>query len=331
MIGGGSLSHGSLYGSTFHVQTALSNAKCNNIAYSNSYLCPHQDLAYYESKPGFQLLHCITNDKDLIDGGESLLIDVMAAAHSFRSMAPVYFDTLTKCHATFVKQRRGACMTYTRPHIQLSYHHHHHHHHYNSSGNGTINDSERRQEPPPPAPPKGEIVAVHWAPPFEGPLTIAPAMLKSYFQAYAAFELMVDKSIDPMERSESAGIDLELAMALSKYAHEYTWEYRLRPGEMIVFNNTRMLHGRKEFRERYNTNTATNHNDNTDNTAGTGSSCTTSTDRKILTTARHLVGTYTNIDDSLNSYRVMLKKNQLRRMIPNVGNGTGGILPHCLT
>eukprot|EP00553_Chaetoceros_curvisetus_P006664 CAMPEP_0204621360 /NCGR_PEP_ID=MMETSP0717-20131115/7089_1 /ASSEMBLY_ACC=CAM_ASM_000666 /TAXON_ID=230516 /ORGANISM="Chaetoceros curvisetus" /LENGTH=87 /DNA_ID=CAMNT_0051635737 /DNA_START=258 /DNA_END=518 /DNA_ORIENTATION=+ len=82
-----------------------------------------------------------------IIGGESILIDCMAAAHTMRDLAPDLFETLVKCPATFVKQREGACMTYSKPHIVLQ-----------QSGHDDLNDMMR------------EIVAIHWAPPFEGPL-----------------------------------------------------------------------------------------------------------------------------------------------------------------
>jgi gamma-butyrobetaine dioxygenase len=284
MIGGGYLSHSSLYGATFHVKSSL-NAM--NVAYTSTRLCPHQDLAYYESKPGFQFLHCIESDKKCIQGGESLLIDVMAAAHEFRSLAPCYFNILTKCHATFVKERNGALMTYTRPHIQISSH-----------CIGGVKENHVVEE----------IVAVHWAPPFEGQLSIPHELLKSYFEAYAAFELMVDKLIEPRNRSLTSGIDLELALKLSKYANKYTWEYRLNKGEMIIFNNTRMLHARNEFntideKKILNSSTIDDYDVNT---------------KKI----RHLVGAYTNIDDTLNTYRVMMKQKLLSRILPNVGNGS---------
>jgi len=274
MVGGGSLSHASLYGSIFHVK---STPNAINIAYTSTELCPHQDLAYYESKPGLQLLHCVANDTSKIKGGESILIDAMAAAYEFRSLAPHYFETLTKCNATFVKQREGAFMVYSRPHIQVKCH-----------------ESDKEHT---------EIVAVHWAPPFEGPLRIPAELIQPYFEAYSAFELMVDKSINPQKRSIETGIDLSLALELSKYANDYTWEYRLNPGEMIVFNNTRMLHGRRAFEEMSNVSIeATDHQG---------------------VYSRHLIGAYTNIDDSLNAYRTILKSKDIFRVIPNVGNGTG--------
>ena len=294
LLGGGYLSHCSLYGKNFHVKSVPGAI---NIAYTSAYLCPHQDLPYYESKPGLQLLHCVALNKDIIQGGESLLIDAMAAAHEFRQLTPEYFKTLTTCNCTFVKQREGASIAYTRPIIQLA----------------TRHESSRQNE---------EIVAVHWAPPFEGPLTIDPELLIPYFEAYSAFELMVDKTIDPIQRSIDSGINRDLAIKLSKYANDYTWEYTLNPGEMIIFNNTRMLHGRNEFylvETQKKEDTTSNEND-----------CTSEENNGMnshLQEARHLVGAYTNIDDSLNCYRIMLQKKKMNTQVPNVGNGTGVVLP----
>ncbi len=284
-ICGGSLSHGSLYGDTFHV---ISVENANNVAFTSVSLDPHQDLAYYESKPGFQLLHCAARSSHC-RGGESILVDCMAAAHRFRQLAPDLFEILVKTPATFVKSRHGAKMSYTRPHIVL-----------NIDGYGTdLNDMNR------------EIVAVHWAPAFAGPLQIHPDRVEDYFRAHAAFELMLDNTKCPKACSEGHGIDLDLAMTLSKYGKDYTWEYLLKPGETVVFNNTRMLHGRRSFeivgRDK-DTNGDAGDNKNSD---------------------RHLIGAYTNIDDTLNNYRMLLERYEpfQKRTIPNVGNGTPSVLP----
>jgi gamma-butyrobetaine dioxygenase len=45
-----------------------------NVAYSNMALDVHIDLAYYESPPGLQLLHCMQFDADVI-GGNSIVLD----------------------------------------------------------------------------------------------------------------------------------------------------------------------------------------------------------------------------------------------------------------
>lgn len=251
------MSHGALYGDMFHVKS-LPDA--HNIAYTSVPLGPHQDLAYYESKPGLQLLQCLSNKG--VEGGESVLVDAMAAAQEFRRIAPEYFDTLTKCPATFVKQREGADMIYRRPHFVLD-------------------DAE-------------DIVSVNWSPPFEGPLSVSSGWVDKYYRAYAAFLRMLDNSL-PKDYGGDDDLHTKLYTKLREYAQKYTWERRLEPGEILVFNNLRMLHGRRGF-------------------TFTGESG-----------GRHLLGCYTNIDDTLNRYRVLRRKRSTGAPIRNVGNGTCGM------
>jgi gamma-butyrobetaine dioxygenase len=253
---GGWLSHGALYGDMFSVKSV---SDAHNIAYTSVPLGPHQDLAYYESKPGLQLLHCISNEG--IEGGESVLLDAMAAAEELRRISPEHFDTLTKCPATFVKQREGADMIYRRPHIVLD-------------------DS-------------ADIVSVNWSPPFEGPLSVSPQLVEAYYNAYRAFELMVDNSLPEEHYSDDS--DPELVQILRNYAQEYTWQRRLETGEILIFNNVRMLHGRRGF----------------EFSGDSG--------------GRHLLGCYTNIDDTLNRYRVLLRERSGGALVRNVGNGTCGM------
>jgi gamma-butyrobetaine dioxygenase len=263
-LAGGSLSHGALYGDVFHVQSI---PDAHNLAYTSVPLQPHQDLAYYESMPGLQLLHCLSNQ--VRRGGESILIDALAAAEEFRKLAPNYFDTLVTCPATFIKQREGADMVYRRPHIVL--------------------DDQQ-----------AVVVAVNWSPPFEGPLSIAPGHVEDYYRAYAAFSYMLDNSLD--KRNVYPGLDPTLVTKLCFYAEEHTWERRLQPGEMLIFNNRRLLHGRRGFE-------LLPHHDDEKDIVG-----------------RHLVGCYTNIDETLNQYRLLLRNRPDRgvRVVRNFGNGSIG-------
>eukprot|EP00580_Thalassiosira_gravida_P006501 CAMPEP_0201628760 /NCGR_PEP_ID=MMETSP0493-20130528/3630_1 /ASSEMBLY_ACC=CAM_ASM_000838 /TAXON_ID=420259 /ORGANISM="Thalassiosira gravida, Strain GMp14c1" /LENGTH=297 /DNA_ID=CAMNT_0048099603 /DNA_START=13 /DNA_END=906 /DNA_ORIENTATION=- len=129
-----------------------------------------------------------------------------------------------------------------------------------------------------------EINAVYWSPPQEGPVCLPPGQAERYHEAYADFERLLNGG---------EGDDDELC----RYAHEYTWERKLRPGEMLVFNNRRMLHGRRGF------------------SVVEGASFE---DRQ-----RHLVACFTDIDDTLNSYRVLLReKGAASTPILNIGNGT---------
>ena len=128
-----------------------------------------------------------------------------------------------------------------------------------------------------------EITAVFWSPPFEGPVSLHPSMVDKYYEAYADFEQLLNGGGETNEE-------------LSQFAHQFTWEKKLNPGDMLVFNNRRMVHGRRGF------------------SAAEGVSFEES--------QRHLVGCYTNIDDTLNSYRVLMRERGCAMPILNIGNGT---------
>jgi alpha-ketoglutarate-dependent taurine dioxygenase len=303
-LSGGRLSHGQLYGDVFHVcdktttksTMTLQNgthpsetqftllASDTNIAYTTLALCPHQDLAYYESIPGLQLLHCIENDSNTVQGGASTLIDVIAAATVLQQLAPDLFDVLLHCDATFIKQRDGADMIYRRPHIRCS-----------------LSDKQ--------------IISVRWSPPFEGPLLSIPQQLaEDYYVAYSAFERMIDNALPRLRTTNDHKIEnrllphisFELEHDLCDYANNNTWEYRMQRGDVLIFNNQRMLHGRRAYKLVPPTPPAP--------ARATGSA------------GRHLMGCYTNIDDTLCQYRLLRRQHyqNLYKLpyIPTVGNGS---------
>ena len=268
-LSGANLSHGSLYGDIFHVQ---SKVDAENIAYTNVALPPHQDLTYYESKPFLQLLHCVTNRSDNSDdgvssfesgnpdnptkigrivGGESTLIDSMAAAEELRRVAPNLFDVLCTTEATFLKERHDTDMVSPKPHIVVD-------------------------------PAYGQVVEVNWSPPFEGPLQIHPRVaVEDYIGAYQAIECMLDDHVAGNNSRISDGCNTtvlpeSLETLLREYAKEYTWEYALQKGDILVFNNQRMLHGRRSF----------------------GS---------FGDAERHLIGCYTDAMDTVSRYRQLLR------------------------
>ncbi|KAG7353366.1 taurine catabolism dioxygenase TauD/TfdA family protein [Nitzschia inconspicua] len=238
----GALSHGSLYGDIFHVQSKLD---AENIAYTSVGLPPHQDLTYYESKPFLQLLHCVSNGS--IVGGESVLIDVMAAAEELRHLAPDMFEVLCRTEATFLKERAGADMVSPKPHIRTD-------------------------------PSLGHVVEINWSPPFEGPLQVMPShSMEDYVRAYQALEIMLNDRWNEEDEGIESLLPKELETELKEYARRYTWEYPLQRGDVLVFNNQRMLHGRREFTP-----------------VGNGQ--------------RHLIGCYTDAMDTTSRYRQLLRE-----------------------
>ncbi|KAH8803231.1 hypothetical protein F5884DRAFT_756520 [Xylogone sp. PMI_703] len=71
-----------------------------------------------------------------------------------------------------------------------------------------------------------EIKYVNWSPPFQAPYPLTPAMQKSGFSEH------LEAIREFRSRIESP---------------ENLFEYRLQEGECVIFNNRRVLHGRREF------------------------------------------------------------------------------------
>lgn len=70
--------------------------------------------------------------------------------------------------------------------------------------------------------PDKEIVAVNWSPAFEGTLSVPEEDVEPYYEAYRTFSKLLDES--PLQKS-----------------------VKMQPGDLVCFNNRRVLHGRKAF------------------------------------------------------------------------------------
>lgn len=67
-----------------------------------------------------------------------------------------------------------------------------------------------------------KVIAIHYSPPFEGPLSIPFDLVERYYEAYRSF------------------------VSLSRL-QEVSISYRLEPGDIASFNNRRILHARGAF------------------------------------------------------------------------------------
>ncbi|RVU82835.1 DUF971 domain-containing protein [Leucothrix sargassi] len=76
------------FGVTFEVKSA---AKPINLAYTALALPLHTDLPNYETPPGYQFLHCLSNQGE---GGESLFVDGLRVLEELRNDEPAFFDLL---------------------------------------------------------------------------------------------------------------------------------------------------------------------------------------------------------------------------------------------
>ena len=115
----------------------------------------------------------------------------------------------------------------------------------------------------------GEVIGVFWSPPFEGNLEAPFEEHAGYYEAYNTFAKIIEDT---------------------NTTREYGYRFRLSEGEVVIFNNRRLLHGRESF------------------TLGGGH--------------RHLQGCYISIDDFLNKYHNMsLEHADDTTVEHSVGNG----------
>lgn len=209
-----------IYGTHWAVEAVSSPI---NAAYTSSYLAMHQDLVYLESPPGLQLLLCRAFDTS-VAGGESTFVDALDAGEQLRARDPDAFATLARVPGTFQKVHYAR----DRPVHMVT--------------QRTVFATSRAWQPDGAvaaaaesgggcaaanAAMLGPLTGVFWAPPFEGPLRVPHRDVAPYYRAYAAFAQLLAE----MERGARPGLI----------------QFRLAPGECVVFNNRRMLHGRRAF------------------------------------------------------------------------------------
>lgn len=97
---------------------------------------------------------------------------------------------------------------------------------------------------------KNELIAVNWSPPFEGPIKVNNKEMINYYHAYRKFKSAIDT-------------------AFNRYGHQF----KLNTGEIVIFNNRRLLHGRTKI------------------------------DKVQKKTDRWLQGCYISMDDFVNKFR----------------------------
>lgn len=142
---GTKLSHSNLYGPIFNV---YSKFEPNNVAYTDVGLELHQDLVYYDSGPGLQILECVKSG----EGGESTFSDLIGTAEE---MEEDDLKLLESTKLTFRKQREGVDLVFQRSVV------------------------ERTGE---------NVTSVNWSPQFEGiPYLNQSVDWEEYYEAYDRF------------------------------------------------------------------------------------------------------------------------------------------------
>ncbi|QRV85066.1 gamma-butyrobetaine dioxygenase [Ceratobasidium sp. AG-Ba] len=133
-----------------------------NIAYTNLNLDLHMDLLYMQHPPHIQLLHCI---KNRVEGGASVFVDAIKAAHDLWDLDRDSFDVLASISIPFHYENAGHHLHCSHPTIQLAPPH--------------LQPLDRRPSDPP------HIAHINYSPPFQAPLPVtAPPELYSALQKY---------------------------------------------------------------------------------------------------------------------------------------------------
>ncbi|KAF9877059.1 hypothetical protein CkaCkLH20_05325 [Colletotrichum karsti] len=233
------------YGRTWDVR---SKPDAENVAYTSSYLGLHSDMLYLESPPRIQLLHCLKNS---CSGGESIFSDAFHVAEELRSMK----ELKAELEAEEARKAAGDSLLFRRinsPHVE-------------EKPEDTFTSPVSRKDPPSHreilqkahafdaltrrlvpyhyskngfqyrqarpvfdfSDPNPDVHEVWWSPPFQAPFSFAKdGVEQAEFRAWHMAARVFQNALE---------------------TEENMFQYRLRPGECVLFDNRRVLHGRREF------------------------------------------------------------------------------------
>ncbi len=215
------------YGELFDV---VSKAKAENVAYTNVFLGLHQDLLYMREPPHIQLLHCLRNDAA---GGESLFSDSVRAAIEMQLHHRAEATALARLSVRYHYERNGHFYYYARPVINVAGH----------TASGAVSYG----------PAADHVICTSWSPPFQD--TFGPV------SDYVGGRL---PALDPSDSDAAAaafgsfgvGADAARLTAWHAAARRFSGllehpdnllEFKLQPGQCVLFDNRRVLHGRRQF------------------------------------------------------------------------------------
>lgn len=172
------------FGLTFEV---VNKPDPNNLAYTAVELPLHTDLPNQELPPGFQFLHCLTNEAQ---GGGSVFADGFALAQALAASDPEAYETLCTVRVPFRFFDREADIRVRRPII--------------------TRDAE------------GALQEIAYNAHLADLLGLSNAELARWYPAYRQY------------------------MRLTRDT-AFRVSFKLNAGEMILFDNRRVLHGRESF------------------------------------------------------------------------------------
>lgn len=224
-----------LYGMTWDVRSVPNPT---NIAYTHQELGLHQDLLYFDSPPALQLLHCMKNSAT---GGESIFADAVRAAHLLRDTENELFRAVRTFPVSYQYRRKVAQPKKKQTKEGLE------------EGMDIVDIKQTKEgwkeriavvdiehyhrirplieiaQHPLDHPVIPRITSLNWSPPFQAP-----------------YEYSFGRQTELTERFESY---LKAIQILNRTLNDPAsiFELRLEPGQCVIMNNRRIVHGRKAF------------------------------------------------------------------------------------
>lgn len=188
----------------------VSQPRAEHVAGDNEHLRLHQDLLYSRNLPQVKFLHCLANE---CEGGVSLFSDGLRAAAELKRNDGRSFAVLSEQMVTFSHENAGNYLMKHRHVIQTSA--------------------------------QGENVSVSWSPGFQGTFGI-----RKHQKHQRRFGRLAARSppFDQGPEDDSLQVWRKAARVFRDNLElpKNVVQYRLQPGDCVIFDNTRVLHGRTQ-------------------------------------------------------------------------------------
>lgn len=188
----------------------ISQPEAEHMTDDNRHLGLHQDLLYCHPRPRIKFLHCLENE---CDGGVSLFSDGLHAASVLESKDLPNYQALETQYVTYCYQRAG---------------------HYLESRRRVIGSG-----------PDGHAQSVSWSPAFQGPFRVKE------HQKILDLPTVWRGIRRELEAGPEAGTQRAWSRAAGAFrdileSPENVVQHRLQPGDCVIIDNKRVLHGRTE-------------------------------------------------------------------------------------
>ncbi|KAL8918992.1 MAG: hypothetical protein Q9208_007042 [Pyrenodesmia sp. 3 TL-2023] len=223
-----------LYGPTWDVKSVPS---AKNVAYTSSNLGFHMDLLYVDNPPALQILHCLEASTQ---GGESLFSDSLRAVQNIKRSRPDHFATLGTFPVTYKYRNNNEWYQQTRPHIEFVSTPHE----ASEYATGADRDSIQLES---------SVKAINYSPPFQGPFLVnignaphPPPTDRAASSPSDAPEFHTAQRSDGREFRKYLDAVRHLKQELE--ADGAIYEQKLDPGTAVIFDNRRVVHARKAFK-----------------------------------------------------------------------------------